>query len=83
MPDTSLQVEKKKLGAIDAAAAGLAIVGALNWGLVGLFKKNLVEGLLGRGTKMSRAVYAAVGAAGAYAIWSTVKAARATRPEGV
>lgn len=80
---TSIAVQhERKLGATDAAAAGLAIVGALNWGLVGLFGKNLVEGVFGRG-RASRVVYAAVGLAGAYAAWSAFKAAgnaRAPRP---
>lgn len=76
---TSLAIpQNRKLGATDVAATGLAIVGALNWGLVGLFRKNLVEGVFGRG-RASRIVYSAVGVAGAYAIWSALKAAGTTR----
>ena len=46
---------------------GLAIVGALNWGLVGLFKLDLVASLLGGPKSLpSRAVYALVGLAGGY-----------------
>jgi uncharacterized membrane protein YuzA (DUF378 family) len=41
----------------------LLIIGALNWGLVGGFRINLVERLLGKGTLLSRGVYILVGIA--------------------
>jgi uncharacterized protein len=41
----------------------LAVVGALNWGLVGLFEFNLVEEILGAGT-VADVVYVIVGLAG-------------------
>ena len=44
----------------------LVTVGAVNWGLVGLAKFDLVAKLLGRMTTPSRAIYGLVGAAGAY-----------------
>lgn len=44
----------------------LVTVGAVNWGLVGLAKFDLVAKLLGRMTAPSRTVYSLVGAAGAY-----------------
>lgn len=39
----------------------LAVVGALNWGLVGLFQFNLVEALLGVGSTATMVVYDLVG----------------------
>lgn len=42
-------------------AFGLVIVGGLNWGLVGLLNFNLVDALLGKGSKLSRLVYSLVG----------------------
>lgn len=42
------------------------VVGALNWGLVGLVNMNLVESMLGVGSMLSRVVYIVVGLAGAY-----------------
>ena len=42
----------------------LVIIGALNWGLVGLLHKNLVSHFLGSGTKAERIVYILVGIAG-------------------
>ena len=41
----------------------LLIVGAINWGLVGAFRINLVDRLLGKGSGLSRAVYVLVGIA--------------------
>lgn len=43
----------------------LAIIGAINWGLVGLFQFDLVAALFGGpGAALSRIVYALVGLAG-------------------
>lgn len=41
----------------------LVIIGALNWGLVGLFNINLVALLFGEMTVLARIVYALVGLA--------------------
>ena len=38
----------------------LAIIGCINWGLVGLFDFNLVEYLFGDGTLLTRIVYVLV-----------------------
>lgn len=42
----------------------LCIIGAINWGLVGLFNFNLVEYLLGDGSLITRIVYVLVMIAG-------------------
>ena len=42
----------------------LTIVGALNWGLVGLFDFNLVSTLFGAENVITRIVYVLVGIAG-------------------
>lgn len=44
----------------------LVIVGALNWGLVGAFRYNLVEMLLGSVPVLLMLVYILVGIAGVY-----------------
>jgi len=51
----------------------LAIIGAINWGLVGFFNWNLVDAIFGGGASeqtsaASRVVYALVGLAGLAAI---------------
>ena len=42
----------------------LVVVGAVNWGLVGAFNKNLVSSLLGSGTMAEKVVYIVIGIAG-------------------
>lgn len=42
----------------------LSIIGAINWGLVGLLNFNLVEYLLGDGSLITRVVYVLVMIAG-------------------
>jgi uncharacterized membrane protein YuzA (DUF378 family) len=46
----------------------LAIIGALNWGLVGLLNFNLVTAIFGKRSIISRLVYTLVGLAGVYLI---------------
>jgi uncharacterized membrane protein YuzA (DUF378 family) len=50
----------------DVIAAILVVVGALNWGLVGLFQFDLVAAIFGNVTILSRAVYTLVGLAGLF-----------------
>lgn len=61
---------KKKVveptSSLEVAAASLVTIGALNWGLVGLFGFDLVATLFGRRSKLSRLVYTAVGASAVY-----------------
>ncbi|HJZ06290.1 hypothetical protein A2634_02455 [Candidatus Amesbacteria bacterium RIFCSPHIGHO2_01_FULL_48_32] len=56
-------MDKKALHVITFS---LAMVGALNWGLVGLFDFNLVEALLGSGSGLARLVYIVVGVSAVY-----------------
>jgi uncharacterized membrane protein YuzA (DUF378 family) len=63
-----------RMNAIDLTALVLVIVGAINWGLVGLFNFNLVSALFGEFTAITRTVYVLVGLAGVYTIWTAVKA---------
>lgn len=46
---------------IDLAALVLVVVGALNWGLWGVFKLDLVAALLGDYSTLARVVYGLVG----------------------
>ncbi len=46
------------------SALVLAIVGCLNWGLVGILSFNLVEFLFGNATILTRIVYTLVAIAG-------------------
>jgi len=63
------------------SALPLAIIGALNWGLVGLFNFNLVAAIFGAGSVLSRIVYVLVGIAGAACIGLVMdKSTRAVEP---
>ena len=54
---------------------GLVVaVGALNWGLVGLFQVDLVAKLLGPMTTAAKAVYILIGVAGVLKLLSLLKA---------
>lgn len=52
----------------------VAIIGAINWGLIGFFNWNLVDAIFGAGARMdtnaaARIVYALVGLAGLAALF--------------
>ena len=49
---------------IDKVALILIIIGAINWGLIGLFRFNLVELIFGDMTVLARIVYSLVGISG-------------------
>ena len=53
---------------IDKIALVLIIIGAINWGLIGLFKFNLVEMIFGDMTAIARIIYALVGISGLWGI---------------
>lgn len=53
---------------IDKIALVLIIIGAINWGLIGIFKFNLVEMLFGDMTLLSRIIYGLVGISGLWGI---------------
>lgn len=49
---------------LQKAALVVTIIGAINWGLIGLFDFNLVSYLFGVDTIMTRIVYSLVGITG-------------------
>lgn len=53
---------------IDKIALVLIIIGAINWGLIGIFKFNLVDTLFGAMSLLSRIVYTLVGISGLWGI---------------
>lgn len=46
----------------------IAIIGAINWGLIGFFNVNLVSTLFGSMSLFSRIIYGLVGLCGLYLI---------------
>lgn len=53
---------------IDKIALILIIIGAINWGLIGFFRFDLVAMLFGEMSVLSRIVYALVGVSGLWGI---------------
>ena len=51
---------------LDYTALIISIIGALNWGLIGLFKFNLVSWIFGDMSWISRIIYVIVGICGLY-----------------
>ena len=67
----------------------LAVVGALNWGLVGLFHFNLVSAIFGDMSVLSRIVYVVFGLSGLVCLGiygllgSTTRATEVRREDGL
>ncbi|MBR3807604.1 MAG: DUF378 domain-containing protein [Lachnospiraceae bacterium] len=53
---------------LDCTALTIAIIGAVNWGLIGFFRFDLVAFLFGDMSWLSRIIYALVGLCGLYLI---------------
>ena len=53
---------------VDKIALVLIIIGAINWGLVGIFKFNLVDSIFGTMSVLSRIIYTLVGISGLWGI---------------
>lgn len=66
----------KSLNVVDWLAIVLVVVGAINWGLIGVFKYDLVAKIFGDMSGVSRAVYTVVGVAGLYLLMASMKYAR-------
>lgn len=63
----------KKLNVLDWISLVLVIIGGLNWGLIAVFKWNLVSAIFGSVAWLETIIYALVGLA---AIWMIVIAAK-------
>lgn len=53
---------------IDTIALVLIIIGAINWGLIGIFNFNLVDAIFGTMSIISRIIYTLVGISGLWGI---------------
>ena len=49
---------------LQKSALVITIIGAINWGLIGLFDFNLVEMIFGTGSLLSQIIYILVGISG-------------------
>lgn len=53
---------------VDKIALVLIIIGAINWGLIGIFNFNLVDSIFGTMSVVSRIIYGLVGVSGLWGI---------------
>ncbi len=53
---------------LDGTALTIAIIGAINWGLIGFFRFDLVAFIFGEMSWLSRIIYGLVGLCGLYLI---------------
>ena len=58
-----------KSNPIDLIAVILVVIGAINWGLMGILEKDLIMGIIGLGWSIARIIYILVGVAG---VWSLI-----------
>jgi len=65
-----------KLNTLDWIVLILIIIGGLNWGLVGIFDFDLVAGIFGEMSAVSRVVYSLVGLAALYQLITLNKLAK-------
>lgn len=62
-----------KLGTLDWIVMVLVIIGAVNWGLVGLMNLDLVNRIFGGIPLLAKIIYILVGLAGLYLIYFITK----------
>jgi uncharacterized protein len=53
---------------LDYIALVLVVIGAINWGLIGLFEFDLVRVIFGQMSLVSRIIYGLVGLSGLYSL---------------
>lgn len=62
-----------KMNVLDWIVIVLVVIGALNWGLVGIFRYDVVKSILGDMTTLTRIIYTLVGLSGLYLIFTVGK----------
>jgi hypothetical protein len=73
-------MNKSALSPATWVAIVLAVIGAVNWGLVGLFDWNLVSAIFGPMSTVSRIIYVLVGLAGLYLVFAAATLEGRARP---
>jgi len=73
--DLQTVVPTLALSIVDWVAIALLLVGALNWGLVGLAGYDIIAAIAGPASSASRIVYGVFGLAGLYGIYRIIRLA--------
>ena len=58
---------------VTAITTILTSIGAINWGLIGLFNINLVTTLFGEVSGLTKLTYIAVGVSGVYVLFTLIR----------
>jgi uncharacterized membrane protein YuzA (DUF378 family) len=66
--------------ALNIIALALVVIGALNWGMIGIFGFNVVGWLFGMDTIVTRIIYTLVGIAGIYSLYLFKPVAEGSHP---
>lgn len=74
-----VQARETGLSALAWVSIVLVVIGAINWGLVGLFNFNLVAALFGALSPISRIIYVLVGLGGLYLLYLAAQLSQRTR----
>lgn len=72
-PVRGYDLERSKLSTPTWIAVALVVIGALNWGLIGAFRFDLVAAIFGQLSVLSRVVYLLVALAGIYLAVDSVR----------
>lgn len=63
----------RKMSTLGRLAMILLIIGGLNWGLIGFFNLDLVSGIFGGASLITRIIFAVVGLAALYSLYGAFK----------
>jgi len=74
------ETHQSRLSGITWLAIVLTVIGAINWGLVGLFDFNVVAAIFGPLSALSRIIYVVVALAGIYLIIDAARLREEQRP---
>lgn len=67
--DIGIEKEVRELKSYKSLILALVVIGAINWGLVGLVGLNMVSTVLGQDSVLEKVVYILVGLAGVMLAW--------------
>ena len=62
----------KEMTTLDKTTYCIVVVGGLNWGLIGVFKRELFADILSLGIDLSRIIYAIIGLSAVYCVYGIV-----------
>ena len=64
-----MAAKKSQMKGLDWVAWVLVVIGALNWGFVGVANLNLVESVFGVSASLVQVAYILIGLGGLYMLW--------------